>query len=596
MSLATINDIFFHAVEGDRDRVMLFKQTVKWIPISSRELYRDVAGTARALLNWGIRKGDRVAILSENRPEWAVADFACCAVGAIVVPIYTTLTAEQTAFMLRDSGARVIFASTARQIEKIFSIKDQTALEQVVAMDYFGNPQAVPMHRLMHGGPPARDAGFDAMARSIGPDDVATLIYTSGTTGTPKGALLTHGNIASNLLYSLDDYDIGYLSISFLPLSHITARHVDYALLNRGVTVAYLPNHEQLPQAMQELHPTFFIAVPRVYEKIRETVEKKAAAGIKHALYKWAMAVGERHKPEVLAGRAPASNSWKIADALLFSKVRNALGGKVRVFISGGAPLGRELAEWFAAVGIRICEGYGLTETSPVIALNSPKMYRIGTVGKPLPNVEVRIGEDGEILTRGPSVFKGYWRQPEETEAAFEGDWFKTGDIGHLDHDGFLAVTDRKKNLIKTSGGKFIAPQPLEARLKSNPLVAEAVIVGDRHKFPAVVLLPEFEQLKVWAAENNVIATDAEALIADPRVRALFQGIVDDANKNLAQFEKMKRMLLIAQPFSIDDGTLTPTLKLRRKAVVDRHKDEIDALYREAAAAESQADPKATAV
>ena len=584
MSLRTVTDIFFNIVDRNLDRAMLYRQTVKWIPISSRELYRDVAGAARSLQSWGIGKGDRVAILSENRPEWAVTDFACACIGAVVVPVYPTLTAEQTAVLLRDSGARVAFASTVQQLDKVLAILPQTAIEKVVAMDYVGNPNGIPMHRLMHAGPTSRDPEFDAMAHAIQPDDLATIIYTSGTTGTPKGAMLTHGNLASNLIYSLDDMGLGVgdSSVSFLPLSHITARHVDYALLNRGVTIAYLPNHEKLPETMREIQPSFFVSVPRVYEKIRETVEKKAASGFSRSVLSWALGVGEKHKQEVLAGSTPTSMDWKLADTLVFSKVRKALGGKVRMFISGGAPLGRELAEWFATVGIRICEGYGLTETSPVISLNTPKAYKIGTSGKPLPNVEVRIADDGEILTRGPAVFKGYWNLPEETKAAFEGEWFRTGDIGHLDEDGFLVVTDRKKNLIKTSGGKFIAPQPLEAKLKDNALIAEAVIVGDRHKFPAVVILPEFEQLEAWARENGVSAATRDQLIGDPKVRALYEGIIAEANRDLAQFEKIKRLLLIAEAFSIADGTLTPTMKLRRRAVEDRYKQQIEQLYRDA--------------
>ena len=584
MILRTVSDIFFNVVERDLPRAMLYRQTVQWIPISSRELYRDVAGTAKSLLGWGIRKGDRVALLSENRPEWAVTDFACACIGAVVVPVYPTLTGEQTAILLRDSGARIAFTSTVQQMDKVLTIQGQTAVEKVVAMDYVGNPKGIPMHRLMHAGPAERDAAFDAMARSIQPDDLATIIYTSGTTGAPKGAMLTHGNLASNLLYSLEDMSLGVgdSSISYLPLSHITARHVDYALLSHGVTVAYLPNHEKLPETLRDIRPSFLIAVPRVYEKVRETVEKKAAAGISRAVLNWALKVGEKHKAEIAAGRTPESLAWKIADRVVFSKVREGFGGKVKIFISGGAPLGRELAEWFATVGIRICEGYGLTETSPVISLNTPKAYKLGTTGRPLPNVEVRIADDGEILARGPSIFKGYWNLSAETEAAFEGEWFRTGDIGHLDADGFLVVTDRKKNLIKTSGGKFIAPQPLEAKLKDNPLIAEAVIVGDRHKFPAVVILPEFEQLEAWARENGVAVGAREALVADPKVRALYDGIISEANKGLAQFEKMKRVLLIAQPFTIADGTLTPTLKLRRRAVEDRYKQEIEQLYREA--------------
>ncbi len=410
MSIATVNQLFYRVVERQLDRVLQYKQTVKWIPISSRELYRDVVGVSRALASWGISKGDRVAILSENRPEWLTAEFATLLLGGVVVPIYSTLTAEQSSYVLNNSGARIAFVSTVEQFNKLQAVRSLTRLEKIVVMDYIGIPEGIPMHRLMHEGAVARDAEFDARALAIASDDLATVIYTSGTTGTPKGAMLTQGNLASNLLHSLDSYDMGPgdVSLSFLPLSHITARHVDYAMLYHGVTVAYVPYIDQLREAMPEVRPTIFVAVPRVYEKIRFQAEVLTKSGFKHKIYEWALRVGRAHRDEILAGKRPSAADWKLADKLVFSKIRAALGGRVKIYISGGAPLGRDLAEWYADVGIRIHEGYGLTETSPVIALNKPNAHKIGTVGKPLPNVEVRIADDGEILTRGPSVFKGY--------------------------------------------------------------------------------------------------------------------------------------------------------------------------------------------
>ena len=380
----TINDIFFSVVERNLDQAMLYKQTVKWIPISSGELYRDVIGTARSLAKWGIGKGDRIAILSENRPEWAVADFASMLLGAVDVPVYPTLTEEQTVAVLKDSGARVIFVSTVEHLKRVLAIKPQTALEKVVVMDYVGIPEGIPMHRMMMNPDTARDPEMDARAKSIGPDDLATIIYTSGTTGEPKGAMLTHGNLVSNLAYSLEVFHLapGQMGISFLPLSHVTARHLDYSLFQYGVSIAYCPSFHLLPQYLMEVRPTVFVGVPRVFEKIRDKVRTEAARGLKRTAYDWALRVGRAHRDQILAGKRPAALSWKLANSLLYSKIRAGMGGRVEIFISGGAPLGRDLAEWFADVGIRIHEGYGLTETSPVIAINTPQQHRIGTVGK----------------------------------------------------------------------------------------------------------------------------------------------------------------------------------------------------------------------
>ncbi len=580
--LRTINDIFFQVVERQLDRVLTYKQTVKWIPISSRELYRDVMGTARSLQRWGIQKGDRVAILSENRPEWAVADYACLMLGAVDVPVYPTLTAEQTAYILRDSGARVIFLSTAEQLKKFMAIKDQTRVEQAVVMDYIGITEGtVPMHRLMMNQSTERDAEMDAIGRAAGPEDLATIIYTSGTTGTPKGVMLTHGNLTSNLQHSLALYRLepGHLSISFLPLSHITARHLDYALMQYGVTIAYCPQFEMLPQFLQEVHPTIFVGVPRVYEKVCHKVQLEASSGLKRAAYKWALGVGKAHMGEFLEGKAPSSPAWKLANALVYAKIRAGFGGRVRMFLSGGAPLGRDLAAWFAAMGIRIHEGYGLTETSPVIAVNTPQHHRLGTVGRVLPNLEVKIAPDGEILVKGPSVFRGYWNMEDETKAAFEDGWFKTGDIGMIDNDGFLAITDRKKELIKTSGGKFIAPQPIELALKANVLVGQAAVVGDRRKFASVLIQPNFPMLEDWAQANGVRFSSRSELVNDGRVRQVYEGILAEVNKTLAQYETIKKLSLVAEEFSVAGGELTASLKLRRRAVELKYKQQIDALY-----------------
>ncbi len=593
MTLQTLNDILLAICKNRRDRVMLQKRALGWVPISSTEIYRGVVGLSRALESWGVGKGDRVAILSENRPEWTITDFAVLALGAVTVPVYATQTAEQTAYLLNDSGVRVIAVSTKHQLEKVLTIQHHTPLERIVVMDAVETAHAVHMQGLMLQGPTEVDPEFDARARSIGPDDLATIIYTSGTTGTPKGAMLTHGNLASNIACSMEAFGFGTkeeVSVSFLPLSHVTARHVDFALLHRGVVLAYCPDISQLAQALKEVQPNIFIAVPRVYEKIRQQVILKTVGFPKSAIYRWALSVGRAHRAETLAGTQPAavSSSWKmkLADRLVFSKVREGMGGHAEEFISGGAPLGRELAEWYADIGIPIHEGYGLTETSPVIAVNTPRAHKLGTVGKPLPNVEVRIADDGEVLVRGPSIFKGYWNRPEETQTAFVDGWFKTGDIGQLDADGYLSITDRKKDLIKTSGGKFIAPQPIENSLKLNPLIGTAVVIGDRRKFPAVVIAPYFPVLEDWARANQVEFPSREILVAHVRVQALYEGIIEEVNQNLARFEKLKRVLVVPEELSEADGTLTHTFKVRRRGIEERYRTLIDEMYAKAETSE----------
>jgi long-chain acyl-CoA synthetase len=587
MSIQTLNDILSTVYQSRRDRVMLHREASGWNSISSIELYRNVVGLSRTFESWGIIKGDRVAILSENRPEWTTTDFAALALGAVTVPIYSTQTAEQTAFILNDSEARIVAVSTKNQLEKVLSIQQQTRVERVLAMDAIENPGALQMRKLFTRAQDstASDEEFAARSQAITPDDLATIIYTSGTTGTSKGVMLTHGNMTSNIACSLEGFNLGSedeVSVSFLPLSHVTARHVDFALLYRGVTLAYCPDISELSRILTEVQPTVFVAVPRVYEKIRQQVILKAVGFPKKAIYRWAVGVGRAHRHEILADAQPTALAWKIANSMVFSKVRGGMGGKAREFISGGAPLGRELAEWFADIGIRILEGYGLTETSPVIAVNTPTANKLGTVGKPLSNVEVRLAEDGEVLTRGPSVFKGYWNRSEETRDAFMDGWFKTGDVGEFDNDGFLSITDRKKDLIKTSGGKFIAPQPIENSLKLNALIGTAVVIGDRRKFPAVLIAPHFPVLEDWARMNKIIFTSRQELVSDTKVQSLYENLVEEINQHLARFEKLKRVLLVPDEFSWADGTLTHTYKVRRRGIETRYKELIDEMYAKA--------------
>ena len=590
--LTTLNDVMVRATgRGDHAVMMGQDATGEWKPVTSVELYGRVRALADVFRGWGLGKGDRVVILSENRWEWAVTDFAALAIGGVDVPLYPTLTPEQIGYMLRDSGAKVAVVSSKEQYEKLTNAGDLPDLEHVVVMDKGDFENAESFAALMEGaqGKQQRDAEFDVMVKMARADDLATIIYTSGTTGEPKGVMLTHGNLASNLNVSTDPF--GFTDkdsvISFLPLSHVTARHVDYALMCHGARLAYCPKFDLLPPAMKALKPTIFVAVPRVYEKIRQAVEGKSAASpLKAKILNWALAKGKTHRQETLEGKTPSGMGWKLANKLVFGKIREAFGGHVRTFISGGAPLGMDTAAWFADAGIRIFEGYGLTETSPVIALNYPKAHRIGTVGKALRNVQCRFAADGELEVKGPSVFAGYWGKEKETAEVFAGDgWFRTGDIGKLDKDGFLSITDRKKELLKTSGGKMIAPQPIENKLKANTLVAQAAMVGDKHKFVCVLISPNFAALEGWAKGQGVAIADRAALVKDPKVVKVYQEIVDKVNAELPGYESMKRMCVVPDEWSVEEGELTPSMKLKRRVVEKKYEKEIAAFYADEATA-----------
>jgi long-chain acyl-CoA synthetase len=585
-SLKTMNDAFaLVATRGDKTVMMWQDAQAAWHPISSKQLYGRVRALAAVFAAWGITKGDRVAILSENRLEWIITDFATLSLGAADVPLYATTTAEHVGYMLRDAGAKVLVVSSADQYAKLAQAGDLPELEHVVVMDDGDFPNAEKFSDLIAAAPSleAPDAAFDARALEVQPEDLATLIYTSGTTGEPKGVMLTHGNLASNVNVSTDplkftDQDS---CISFLPLSHVTARHTDYALMCHGSVLAYLPKFDLLVAAMKAVRPTVLIAVPRVYEKIRQGIEGKSAhSPIKRTILKTAVSIGKGHREETLRGESPTGLVWGLMDKLVYSKIREAFGGRVRVFVSGGAPLGMDSAGWFADVNIRIFEGYGLTETSPVIAVNYPNAHKIGTVGKPLSNVECRFAPDGELEVKGPSVFHGYWHKPDATREAFTEDgWFKTGDIGDIDADGFLSITDRKKELLKTSGGKLIAPQPIENKLKGNTLVGNAALVGDKHKFVCVLLSPNFAALEGWAKQQGIATTDRAKLVQDSKVVTLYQGIVDGVNGSLAQYESVKRVTVVPHEWSVEEGELTPSMKLKRRIIEKKYEKEIGEFY-----------------
>ena len=592
LDLKTVNDVLVRATgRGDRDVMLWLDAAGDWKPITSAGLYGRVRALADVLRGWGLVKGDRVAILSENRWEWPVTDFATLAIGCVDVPLYPTLTPEQIGYMLRDSGAKVAVVSSQEQYEKLTHAGDLPDLEHVVVMDGGTFAGAESFASLMAGaeGKQQRDAEFDVMVKLVRPEDLATIIYTSGTTGEPKGVMLTHGNLASNMNVSTEAFKFNDqdLCISFLPLSHVTARHLDYVLMCYATKVAYCPKFDLLPAAMKAVHPTILVAVPRVYEKIRQAVEAKSAASpVKSKILQWALGVGKAHRAETLAGKSPGGIGWKLANKLVYSKIREAFGGRAKVFVSGSAPLGMDTAGWFADAGIRIFEGYGLTETSPVIALNYPKAHRIGTVGKALPNVECRFAEDGELEVKGPSIFVGYWKKEKETAEVFTADgWFKTGDIGNVDADGYISITDRKKELLKTSGGKMIAPQPIENKLKANTLISQAAIVGDKHKFACVLISPNFAALEGWAKGQGVATGDRKALVKDAKVVKAYQEIVDKVNMGLANFESMKRVSIVPDEWSVEDGTLTPSLKLKRRVVEKKYAREIGEFYADEATA-----------
>ena len=590
----TLNQLFFSAVERyNKPDALQVKVAGVFQPISHRTLVERVRRAAMGLQALGIRMGDRVAILSENRPEWAIADYACLTGGLTDVAIYPNLPPDQVAYILRDSGSSAIFVSTDAQAEKVRQIRNECpALRCVIG---FGSGRApgvdVTLAELEAKGAATETsesiAAYKRAAEAVRPDDLATLIYTSGTTGEPKGVMLSHDNIYSNVMAS--SIEIPFAGddtcLSFLPLSHIFERMAGhYLMMHTGTTIAYAESIDTVPIDLQTVKPTLVLSVPRLYEKMYARVLENALAGgaVKKRIFFWARNVADRWATEKLAGREPGGwlgMQYRLAQKLVFSKLKDRTGRRLRYFVSGGAPLAPEINKFFYAAGLVILEGYGLTETSPVISVNTPSAFKIGTVGKPVPGVEVMIASDGEICTRGPHVMKGYYNKPRETAEAIDGEgWFHTGDIGEIE-DGFLRITDRKKDLIATSGGKKIAPQPIENKVKTNKYVSQAVMIGDKRKFPALLVVPNWEQLEKWARYKNLIWTDRAQLLQMPTVRAKMEKEVAEELQGLARFEMPKKIGLLEHDFSIERGELTPTLKVKRRVIDQAYKNVIDGLY-----------------
>jgi long-chain acyl-CoA synthetase len=595
----TLNDIFFGTADRFRDRpvALRHKQGERWLPISYAELLERVHAVSAGLLDLGIAPGDRVALLSENRPEWAITDYACLAARCADVPVYPSLPAKQIEYILRDAGAVAVCVSTRIQLDKILEIRGSLPqLRQVIAFDPGLEGEGVlGFDALMTRGRGARGKwpAWREDALAAVPDDLATLIYTSGTTGDPKGVMLTHGNITSNVVASCMALDVadGDECLSLLPLSHIFERMAGhYLMFQSGVVISYAESIDAVPRNLLEVRPTICCAVPRLYEKIYAGALEAASMGpaLKKKIFFWARRVGEEWTRRTLAGKVIPVDlrmARAVADRLVFRKIRARLGGRLRYFISGGAPLAVEIAEFFYGAGVPILEGYGLTETSPVISVNTPEHIKLGTVGPPLRGVEVKIADDGEILTRGPHVMRGYYNKPEATREAITPDgWFRTGDIGVLDAEGFLRITDRKKDIIVTAGGKNVAPQPIEGMLKLNKFISNAVMLGDRKKFPIALLVPNFDRLEAWAREKNLASSTREELAARPEVEAFLASEAQKSLRDVAHFELPKRFLILPRDFSIETGELTPKLSVRRRIVEQRYAPQIAALYADAEA------------
>jgi long-chain acyl-CoA synthetase len=594
MEIKTLNDIYTVTCTLARPAALKYKRDGKWVDTSVDEFRDTVRYFATGLRLLGLKAGDRVAILSENRPEWAMADFAILASAAITVPVYPTLLGWQIEYILNDSGAVAVICSNEEQMKKVAGIRDHCPhIHNVIVCD---PPPTLPpgilsFAQVVESGRKADDAAartwFDETRSKPKPDDVATLVYTSGTTGNPKGAMLTHGNITSNVLATASVLPIGHgmVGLSILPLSHILERMGDYTYFYRGCTIAYAESVVKVGDNLREVRPELFAAVPRLFEKMRTTILDSVAVqpASKQKIFKWALGVAEQRLPYRVTGKSmPLGLKFKsaIADKLVFSKILARLGGRVKMVLSGGAPLSAELAAFFIGAGLDIYEGYGLTETSPVIAVNSPKARRVGTVGKIIPGVEVKIAEDGEILSRGPHIMKGYWNNDDATRQAIEPDgWFHTGDIGEIDSDGFLKITDRKKDIIINAYGKNIAPQPLEALLKSSPYIGTPVLIGDRRKYLAALLVPNFDKLERDASAMGVQFANRDELIGNEKVRQIYQTEIDRFNTNLDRQEKIRRFALLPRDFSIDEDEITPSLKVKRKMIDKKYKDVIDLMY-----------------
>ena len=575
-----------------KDEFLLVKREGAYRPIAMAEFFRTIRHFSLGLRELGFAKGDKLIILSENRPEWTMTDLAAICQGGVTVPIYATLVPEQVRYIIDDSDAAVVVASDAEQGAKIEAVR--SGLSKVKHFITFA-PKA-PAGWLTFADVCARGAKaeaadpgrFEAAARAARPDDIASIIYTSGTTGAPKGVLLTHANFVSNIttVASIIEFSAKDTVLSFLPLSHVLERMVTFTYLHKGCTIGYAECIDTVAQNLLEIQPHIMVSAPRVFEKIYAKVIDTvlAGSGLKRKIFFWALKTGKAVSRRKLSGR-PAGGflgfKRPIAHKLVFHKILAKTGGRLRFFVSGGAPLSRDIAEFFHALGLMILEGYGLTETAPVIAVNTFEKLRFGTVGPVIPGVEVRIAADGEILVKGPNVMKGYYKKPAETAEAFEDGWFKTGDIGKFDADGYLFITDRKKDLIITAGGKNVAPQPIENVLKTNPYISNIVVIGDRRRFISALVVPNFEKLEAWAQGQQIPAAPRSELVRNPKVVGLVQAEIDKVTAQFSSYERIKKIALLERDFEIGAGEITPSLKVRRSIVQDKYKALIDSLYTE---------------
>jgi long-chain acyl-CoA synthetase len=591
MNYGTLPSRLLNAVDSlSNPRAQMFRGADGWKPISSEELLRRVAGLASAFVELGVKPGDRVGLFAANRPEWHTADFAITGVGGITVPIYFNESPERITYILKHCGAKFVFAAGAAQMHKLEAVRAQLPeLQQIVLAD--GGPDlpgdCLRYETLIAAAGGADVASYRMHASQVLPGQQASIIYTSGTTGEPKGVMLTHTNFCSNVTDSCANVKFESkddVAISFLPLAHVYGRTLDYAHLFHGVTIAYVEAVEQVAQALLEIQPTLLAAVPRVFEKIYARVVEQGSkqTGYRRKVFDWAMEVASRSalwRSGEQNANPQVKLAWGLADKLVYSKIREGTGGRLRLVFSGGAPLAKELAEFFWAVGVPIYQGYGLTETAPVLTSNYPQ-NRMGSSGKPIPNVELRIAEDGEILARGPCVMQGYYKSSEATREVLSADgWFSTGDIGYLDKDNYLFITDRKKDLIKTAAGKFVAPQPIENALKTSPFILNAMVVGDKRKFISALIVPNPITVGAKAAEQGIKFSSNKEMVAHPLVRSLIEGEVARLTANLAQYETIKRFALLPEDFTFDNGSLTFTLKLRRRVVEQQFHDVIERLY-----------------
>src|SRR6266849_2367161 len=595
MNYGTLPSRFLNAIDNlPNPRAQMVRRDGRWEAISSQEFLRRVAGLSTALVELGVKPGDRVGLFSANRPEWHTADFAINGSGAITVPVYFNESPDRMTYILKHCAAKIVFVVGAHQLQKLLAARPSLPeLEQIIVADGGADvPTECLRYETLIAGASASDiSSYRLRASQVLPGQLASLIYTSGTTGEPKGVMLTHSNFCSNV------HDVGHdfsldpaqdVALSFLPLAHIYGRTLDYIYIFGGTPLAYVESLDAVAPALLEVHPTITAAVPRFFEKIYARIVEQGskATGVKRMLFDWAMNVAQRAAPWRATG-APASLAlkaqWKLADKLVYKKFRLGLGGRLRIISSGGAPLSQALAEFYWTVGIPIYQGYGLTETSPIVSSNYPE-NRMGSSGKPIPNVQVRAAEDGEILVKGPCVMQGYYKNPEATrEILSEDGWFRTGDIGHVDKDNYLFITDRKKDLIKTAAGKFVAPQPIENALKTSPYILNAMVVGDRHKFIVALLVPNAATVAAKAAGQGIKFASHSELAAHPWVHALIDSEVRRLTVHLAQYETIKRFALLPEDFTLDNGSLTFTLKLKRRIVEQKYRNVIESLYADVA-------------